>query len=158
MPLISPRFYLPRGLPNRIRAGSLLGARGIPGGRLQTHECYGENTLRVRKLICSLAAVLCCFAGNAAAQDLLRSAPLRIFDATELTPDRYTVVKRLWVENWRSAFGIRAHGDSSAAIAALSAEAERLGADALTHLTCLNDDRAWLNRGYFCYGLAIKLR
>lgn len=116
--------------------------------------------MKLRKLVCSLAALVLCVAAavNAAAQEPVRSAPLRVFDATELTPDRYTVIKRIWVENWRSAFWIPAHTDSSAAIAALTAEAARLGADAVTHLICLNDQGAWLNRGYLCYGLAVKLR
>ena len=113
-----------------------------------------------RRLICSaLAGALCAAAvANAMAQEPAQQAPLRVYDATELTPDRYTVIKRLWVESWRSAFGIPAHADSSAAIAALSAEAAKLGADAITNLSCLNDRRGWLDRGYFCYGLAVKLK
>ena len=106
----------------------------------------------------AIAGVLCVTAANAMAQNLASQAPLRVYDATELTPDRYTVIKRLWVESWRTAIGIPGNADSGAAIAALSAEASRLGADALTNLSCLNDQRAWLDRGYFCYGLAIKLR
>ena len=113
-----------------------------------------------RQLFCPVAvSMLCLFASaGAGAQDAAQSAPLRIFDATQLTPDRYTVIKRIWVETGRSAFWIPAHGDSGAAIAALTAEAARLGADAVTNLVCLNDRRAWLDRGYFCYGVAIKLR
>lgn len=95
---------------------------------------------------------------QAFAQEPLTRAPLRTFDATELTPDRYTVVKRLWVESWSSAFWVSTHKDSSAALAELSAEAVKLGADALTDVVCLNDRRAWFEPGYFCYGLAIKLR
>jgi hypothetical protein len=116
--------------------------------------------MNTRKLLCSLAtAALCAVAAiNAGAQEPVRGAPLRVFDATELTPDRYTVIKRIWVENWRSSFGIRAASDSGAAIAALTAEAVRVGADAITNLTCMNDQRAWFDRGYYCYGLAIKLR
>ena len=95
---------------------------------------------------------------SAAAQDIAQKAPLRVFDATELTADRYTVISRIWVDSWRSAFGVRGHGDSGEAIAALSAEAARAGADAITNLVCLNDQRAWLDRGYFCYGLAVKLK
>jgi len=68
------------------------------------------------------------------------------------------VVKRLWVESWRTAFGVSAHRESSAAIAELSAEAVKLGADALTDVVCLDDRRAWFGAGYFCYGLAVKLR
>lgn len=116
--------------------------------------------MNTRKLMCSVATgVLCAVAAmNAAAQEPARGAPLRVFDATELTPDRYTVIKRLWVETGRSAFWITTHNDSGAAIAALTDQAVRLGADAMVNLTCLNDQRAWRDRGYFCYGLAIKLR
>ena len=112
-----------------------------------------------RTLICSAAAgVLCSFAPGAGSQDIARGAPLRVFDATELTPDRYTIVKRLWVETWRPAFRIPGHTDSGAAIAALTAEAASLGADGVTNLVCLNDGRAWFDRNYYCYGVAIRLR
>ena len=116
--------------------------------------------MKFRKRFCSLAALMLCVAAavNAAAQEPVRSAPLRVYDPTELTPDRYTVIKRIWVENWRSAFWIPAHNDSSTAIAALTQEAARVGADAVTHLHCVNDAGAWLDRGYFCYGLAVKLK
>ena len=115
------------------------------------------NTRKLSRL--ALASMLCLSAANGAgAQEAARTAPLRVFDATQLTPDRYTVIRRLWVEAGRSAFWIPAHDDSSAAIAALTAEAASLGADAVTNLVCLNDQRAWLSRGYFCYGMAIKLR
>jgi hypothetical protein len=102
-----------------------------------------------------LAAAAC---AGALAQEPLRQAPLRTFDATQLTPDRYTVIRRLWVDSWRTAFDVPAHPESSAALAQLSDEAARLGADALTNVVCLNDDRAWFQRGYFCYALAVKLR
>ena len=102
-----------------------------------------------------LAAAPCT---SALAQEPLRQAPLRTFDATQLTPDRYTVVRRLWVDSWRTAFDVPARPESSAALAQLSDEAVRLGADALINVVCLNDERAWFIRGYFCYALAVKLK
>jgi hypothetical protein len=113
--------------------------------------------MKTRELLSGgvLAALLW---SNVMAQGPAAQAPLRVFDATELTPDRYTVIKRIWVESWQSAFWIPTHTDSAGAIAALSDEASRAGADAVTDLVCLNDARAWLNRGYFCYGLAVKLK
>ena len=112
-----------------------------------------------RQFCSALAGMLCAIAaGYAMAQDPAPAAPLRVYDATELTPDRYTVIRRIWVESWRSALVYPEHADSSVAIGALSAEAVRFGADALTNLSCLNDRRARLGGGYFCYGLAIKLR
>ncbi|HZM43934.1 MAG TPA: hypothetical protein VFC14_03820 [Burkholderiales bacterium] len=91
------------------------------------------------------------------AQEPLQKA-LRTFDATQLAPDRYTVIRRLWVDSWRTAFDVPAHPESSAALAQLSEEAVKAGADALTNVVCLNDDRAWFRRGYFCYALAVKLK
>lgn len=84
-------------------------------------------------------------------------APIRVFDAGELTLARYTVLKRLWTGSWRSAFGVPVHDDAGAAITALSTEAARLGADAIVNVHCLNDVGGW-SGGYYCYGLAIKLR
>jgi uncharacterized protein YbjQ (UPF0145 family) len=85
------------------------------------------------------------------------SAPIRVFDAGELTLARYTVLKRLWTGSWRSAFVVPAHDDASAAIAALTTEAASVGADGIVNLHCMNDSGGWPS-GYFCYGLAIKLR
>lgn len=84
-------------------------------------------------------------------------APVRLFDAGELTLVSYTVVKRLWVDTWRSAFWISTHDNAGAAIAALTAEAASLGASGVTNLYCIEDTGGW-GGGYFCYGLAIKLR
>ena len=100
-------------------------------------------------------AVAACAGG---AQEPLRQAPLPTFDATQLTPDRYTVVKRLWVDSWRTAFDVPTRADSSAALAQLSEEAVKVNADALTNVVCLNDERAWYGGGYFCYALAVKLK
>ncbi|MBM3356780.1 MAG: hypothetical protein FJY54_03535 [Betaproteobacteria bacterium] len=96
------------------------------------------------------------FAGAAAAAQ--PAAPIRVFDTGELTLDRYTVVRRVWADTWRSAFWIPGQPDAGAAIAALGAEAARAGADAIVNVHCLNDEGAWFSRGYYCYGLAIKLR
>ena len=103
----------------------------------------------------ALAAAVC---ANASAQEPLRQAPLPTYDATQLTPDRYTVIRRIWVDSWRTAFDVPAQADSSAALAQLSDEATRAGADALTNVVCPNDGRAFYNAGYFCYGLAVKLK
>src|SRR5262245_2376358 len=142
---------------------SKLKRRRLRGIVARTCDNSGQRELETSMQSCKLIVPAMVFlltlsAMNALAQETARGAPLRIFDATELTPDRYTVIKRIWVDNWRSAFWIPAHSDSSSAIAALTAEAARSGADAVIHLACLNDEKAWLNRGYFCYGLAIKLK
>jgi len=106
-----------------------------------------------------VAAVMWSFApAAAAAEDAASRAPMRVFDAGELTPGGYAVVKRLWVDSWRSAFWIGTHGDAGAAIAAVTAEAANAGANAVTNLYCVNDANAWFGAGYLCYGLAIRLK
>jgi hypothetical protein len=99
-------------------------------------------------------AVLSAAAAAPAAETV---APVRAIEAGELTLAGYTVIARLWTGTWRPAFWIPMHEDSGAAIATLGAEAGRLGADAMTNLYCLQDDRG-LRAGYYCYALAIKLK
>lgn len=84
------------------------------------------------------------------------AAPVKVFDATQLTQDRYTVVTRIWTQSWRSAFWVPTHGEMADAIKALTSKAANAGADGVVNLHCLNDT-GWFG-GYFCYGLAIKLK
>jgi hypothetical protein len=93
---------------------------------------------------------------NAPAQET--GAPtVRVYDAGELTLDRYTVVQRLWTGSWRASFWVPEYREPASAITALTSRAAALGADGVTHLHCLNDERGW-GAGYYCYGLAIKLK
>jgi hypothetical protein len=105
----------------------------------------------------SLFCALMSAAGAVPAADM--SAPVRVIEAGELTLLSYTVVQRLWAGTWSSAFWTTTHDTSDAAIAMLTREAARLGADAVTHLSCFRDRGAWFSpEGYFCSGLAIKLK
>ncbi len=83
---------------------------------------------------------------------------VRIIESGYLTGDRYEIVSRLWVESWRSAFQVPGHADQAAAISELRAEAARLGATALTNLTCLVDDKPLWTGPHFCYALAIRVK
>jgi uncharacterized protein YbjQ (UPF0145 family) len=102
----------------------------------------------------ALSCAFCVAGGSALAAD---AAPIKVFDATELPFDRYTVVKRIWTQTWRSAFWVSNYDDASDAIAALTSRAADEGANGVINLHCLNDTGGW-GGGYFCYGLAIKLR
>lgn len=83
---------------------------------------------------------------------------VRIVEPDTLTSDRYQIVARLWVDTWRSAFQIPTHDDQAAALAELKAEAVRRGANALTNVACLVDDKPLLSRPHFCYALAIRVK
>ena len=82
---------------------------------------------------------------------------MRVFDTGELTLDRYTVIERLWTGTWRASFWVPTPDDAASATAALTWKAADLGADAVVNLHCVNDVGGW-GGGYYCYGLAIKLK
>jgi len=110
----------------------------------------------VTKSLCRATALLFAVLTSVAA-----GAPedIRVYEAGTLTHDRYEIVKRLWVESWRSAISIPSHGDQAAAIAAMKHEAMRRGANALTNVACLVDDKPWWGTGgHFCYALAIRVK
>lgn len=118
-----------------------------------------EETMirRAKTLRISLFCLLMSAAGALPAAD--DAAPVRVIEPGELTLLSYTVVQRLWTGTWRSAFWTTTHDTSDAAISMLTREAGKLGADAVTHLSCFRDGGAWFSpEGYFCSGLAIKLR
>ena len=105
-----------------------------------------------------IAAALLVVAGTAVlAQDRAENAPVRVYDATELPPNRYTVIERIWTSTWRAPFWFPSDEDAAAAAATLTDKAARLGADGVINLHCVNDTNAW-GDGYYCYGLAIKLK
>jgi hypothetical protein len=85
------------------------------------------------------------------------SVPVTVFDAGALTPDRYTVIERIWTGTWRAPFWFPGYDDAGAAVAALTSKAGSLGANGVVNLHCLNDARGW-GGGYLCYGLAVKLK
>jgi len=102
----------------------------------------------------SLGCALCVAAGLAHGAD---AAQVKVFDATQLTFDRYTVVTRIWTQMWRSALWVPEYGNTADAIDALTSKAAGAGADGVINLHCLNDTDGW-GSGYICYGLAIKLK
>lgn len=107
-------------------------------------------------------AVLAAILGSApavAAQEAVRSVDsIRIYDPADLNLSRYKILKRLWVESWRSAFAVPRHADAGAAIAELKTAAASLGADGLINVVCVPDQGWWLRKeNVFCYALAIRL-
>ncbi|MEK6593775.1 MAG: hypothetical protein AABZ67_11920 [Pseudomonadota bacterium] len=106
-----------------------------------------------------LVAILCS-APAVAAPEAARSADsVRIYDPADLNLGRYEILRRLWVESWRSAFGVPRHASADAAVAELKTAAASLGADGLINVVCVPDQGWWLRKeNVFCYALAIRLR
>lgn len=104
-----------------------------------------------------MSAVLVCACAGALAQ-AAESDAVPVYDSTQIALDRYTVIRRLGVQSWQSAFWIRSYRDAASARQALVNEAARLGADGVINLHCLDQtDRLFRHAGHFCYGNAIRL-
>ena len=113
---------------------------------------------RLAKALCTV--FFCVFAATAySAPAADARAPVRVIEPGELTLLSYTVIQRIWSGTWSSAFWTTTYDTSDAAITMLTREAEKLGADAITDLSCFHDTGSFLSpEGYFCSGLAIKLK
>lgn len=108
--------------------------------------------MRTSPLNWLIAASFLLMASSTPAQTGAVTPPIKVFDAGELTPDRYTVVERIWTGTLRTLYWLPSHDDAGAAVTALTDKARSLGADGVVNLHCLKDG------GYYCYGLAIKLK
>ena len=92
----------------------------------------------------------------------VRGADVKIYQSTNLPSSRYDVVRRVWVESWRSAFWLPTYAIEADGIASLQTEAGRVGADGLINVICLDQGRSnWSSSQeprILCYGNAIRLR
>jgi hypothetical protein len=87
------------------------------------------------------------------------AADVPIYDATQVAYGSYTIVKRVWVSTWRSAFLVGGSPSVEGARQAVVDEAARAGADAVVNLTCMDrTDSAVSPRGHYCYGDAVRTK
>ena len=91
-----------------------------------------------------------------------RATDVKIYQSDNLTSSRYEVVRRIWVESWRSAFWLPTNPSEAEGIASLQTEAGRVGADGLINVICIDQGRSkWSSSQeprILCYGNAIRLR
>ncbi len=83
-------------------------------------------------------------------------APAKLYAVGTLTPSRYTVIDRLWVARWRTAFDVPTQPNAAGATRELLAEAARVGGDGVVNLHCLAREPG--GAAYYCYGNVIKLK
>ncbi len=114
--------------------------------------------------IAAMACALCACAGAPATDSSGAASPdeIRVYDPSQLIQDRYTLVKRLWVDSWRSAAWLPAQASAADGVAALRAQALHLGANALIGVACYDQGHAFFDwrkqPRLICYGNAIRVR
>lgn len=110
------------------------------------------------RLLLPLIAAQFFLAAPVYAQDRTAAvAPIRVYAPGEISPDRYRVLERLWVDSWRSAFRVPSYDDPAAAFQALVDAANQVGADGLVNVQCLSGGMLLDGAAHFCYGNAIRL-
>jgi uncharacterized protein YbjQ (UPF0145 family) len=112
-----------------------------------------------------VAIAVCVLSGCASVPEsgIARSpAEVKVYEMGKLNVSQYQVVRRIWVDSWRSAFRLPTYPSEAEGIAALQAEAGRLGADGLINVNCIDQGRSAWSSGtgpaILCYGNAIRLR
>jgi hypothetical protein len=100
----------------------------------------------IRAWLCGLTLVAA--AGSA-------HAVVTVYDATQISYDRYRILKRLSVDSWITAIGVPHKATREAAVQSLVQAAEGLGADGLVDVYCVGGTPSLSS--YYCYGNAIKV-
>jgi hypothetical protein len=120
---------------------------------------------RQRLRFSMLVAAMCVLCGCASVPQsgVPRAATeVRVYEFNNLPSSQYDVLRRVWVDSWRSAFWLPTYPSATEGIASLQAEAGRLGADGLINVICLDQGRSsWSSSTeprILCYGNAIRLR
>ena len=118
--------------------------------------------LRYSAIVVAAAFLLSGCAGAPQNGAETQAADVRVYESTQLAQGQYELVRRLWVDSWRTAFWVPTYSSKAAGIAALQAEAARLGASGLVNVDCLDQGnfimwfRSW-EPTIICYGNAIRV-
>lgn len=116
---------------------------------------------RVALLFAAVAGMIAGCASTPAADAQRSAADVKVYGASELATNEYQVVSRLWLDSWRTGYHVPTYATQDEAIAALRAEAGRLGADGLINVFCLDQGGSTWARGsapaILCYGNAIRV-
>jgi len=111
------------------------------------------------------AVAICVLSGCAGAPQSgieRQDAEVKVYEPEQLVQGQYELVRRLWVDSWRTAFWLPTYSSKAKSVASLQAEAARLGANGLINVGCRDQGHfmRFLNRepAFLCYGNAIRVR
>ncbi len=114
---------------------------------------------------CTLVALaVCMLPGCASTPQSSNEGPpaeVKVYQADQLVPSQYEVVRYLWVDSWHAAFWLPSYSSESEGIASLQFAAKRLGANGLINVSCTDQGRSiWSWRrepSIVCNGTAIRV-
>jgi hypothetical protein len=83
---------------------------------------------------------------------------VRLYRGTELKPNQYQVVDRIWIDSVRSSFGYPTFATEEAGVRALKQAAADQGAQGIVNVICFHPSSPPVkDERLLCYGDAIKL-
>jgi uncharacterized protein YbjQ (UPF0145 family) len=107
---------------------------------------------------CAVAvALLALSACSSAPKQAGDASQVQVYRSMQLTPTRYTVVKRIWIDDLRSNFTYPTFDGEQAGIDAMKREAAKVGANGIMNVICLDPSSGKSKGGLLCYGDAVKV-
>jgi hypothetical protein len=111
--------------------------------------------LGVGTMLPAMLAVSAC--SSMSKQESVDVSQVQVYRSMQLTPSRYTVVKRIWIDDWHSNVSYPSFDKEQAGIDAMKREAARVGANGIMHVICLDPGSGKSTGGLLCYGDAVKV-
>jgi uncharacterized protein YbjQ (UPF0145 family) len=118
---------------------------------------YSSASLRTFGGCVLAAAMLALSACSSAPKQAGNASQVQVYRSMQLTPTRYTTVKRIWIDDLRSNFTYPTFDDEQAGIDAMKREAARVGANGIMNVICLDPSSGKAKGGLLCYGDAVKV-
>ena len=124
-----------------------------------------DTKMRIPSSKLSVLVAVCALSGCASGPqgDIAKPVPeITIYNTDQLPAYRYDVVRRIWVDSWRTAFRAPTYPTQDEAIVSMKTEAARAGADGLVNVFCMDQGRSrWSSStepAILCYGNAIRVK
>jgi hypothetical protein len=126
-------------------------------GNIMNREsvAFVMRMLGVCTILPAMLAVSAC--SSAPKQEAVDVSQVQVYRSMQLTPSRYTVVKRIWIDDWGSNVSYPSFDKEQAGIDAMKREAARVGANGIMHVICLDPSSGKSTGGLLCYGDAVKV-
>ena len=101
---------------------------------------YVKMKLQSSRFSALVAVAVCVLSGCASVPQSeinVAATEVKIYAPGKLSVNQYEVVRRIWVDSWRSNFLLPTYPSEADGIASMQAEAARLGADGLINVVCM---------------------
>jgi hypothetical protein len=122
-----------------------------------TRTCSTSVSRALHACAAALGILALSACSSAPKQASVDASQVEVYRSMQLTPTRYTVVKRIWVDDWKSNLSYPSFEGEQAGIDALRREAAKVGANGIMNVICLDPSSGKSKSKLLCYGDAVKV-